>query len=288
MDTSLPIIELLKEAYPNLSSKQGRLAAYLINHHKDAAFLNASALARVSGVSSATVTRLVYQLGFKGYFEFREALQVHARDVLSLPKFVPKSEDGFFLQDVALMEKQIIDEMLESIKPKQFNQVVQTLHKSKTVSVIGTHYNSMPAIYAAYYLQFIRPSVHLFTSAEMDLFTHLQSIGASDLALVISTARYPKDTQKIAAQFKDKGANIIAITDSPISPIIPFASQSLIVPFRYLLTHIEPYAGIMVLLHALVATVAKKYPTKSNNFVKASQEFMDFHDYHAVRDLQLD
>ena len=287
MDTGIPIIELLKEAYPGLSAKQRRLAAYLINHLKDAAFLNASALAQVSGVSSATVTRLAYALGFDGYLEFHEALQAHAKDVLSLPKYVPESDDGFFLRDVAAMEKQIIDGMLESIAPKQFNQVAQMLGKARTVSVVGTHYNFMPAAYVAHYLQFIRPSVHLFTSAEMDLFTQLQNIGNNDLALVISTARYPKDTQKIASLFKDKGATIIAITDSPISPVIPLAAQVLIVPFRFLLSHIEPYAGIMVLLHALVAAVAQKDPVKSKTWVKASQEFMDYHDYHAIKDLQL-
>jgi len=285
MDT--PIIELLKGTYQNLSPTLRRAAAYLINNHKDAAFLNASALSRASGVSQATVTRLAYALGFKGYPELREALQAHAKSVLSLPKFTPRNGAGFVLRDVAAMEKQIIDEMLESVQPRQFNRVVRLLYEARSVSVVGTHYNAMPAAYAAYFLKAVRPSVHLFTSVGLDIFTLVQDVGPRDVALVVTTARYPRDTQKIVPLFKKNGAAVIAITDSQVSPVIPLSDQVIIVPLRFLLSYIDPYAAVMVLIHSLVTAIYNQDVSKSKRRIKNYHEFMDHFDYHAIRDIKL-
>ena len=283
----IPIVELLKGAYQNLSPKLRRAAAHLINNHKDAAFLNASALAQASGVSQATVTRLAYALGFKGYPELQEALQAHAKSVLSLPKYVPRNDGGFVLRQVAALEKQIIDEMLESVTPQQFNQVVQILHKAGSVSVVGTHYNAMPAAYAAFFLKAVRLSVHLFTSVGLDIFTRVRDLGRRDAALVITTARYPRDTQKIVPLFKERGATIIAITDSQVSPVIPLADQVIIVPLRFILSYIDPYAAIMVLIHALVSAVFSRGASKSKSQIKDYHDFMDHFDYHAIKDIKL-
>ena len=285
MDT--PIIKQLKEAYPNLSPSLRRAAAYLINNHKDAAFLNASALSRAAGVSQAAITRLAYALGFKGYPELRDALQAHAKSVLSLPKYVPREGDGFALREVAAMEKQIIDDMLESVSPRQFNRVVGLLCQARSISVVGTHYNAMPAAYAAFFLQAVRPAVQLFTSVGLDIYTRLQGLGRRDAVLAITTARYPKDTQKIVPLFKEQGVTIIAITDSQVSPVIPLADEVIIVPLRFLLSYIDPYAAIMVFIHALVAAVYNQDASKSEKQVKTYHDFMDYFDYHAIRDIKL-
>lgn len=281
------LIARLKESYDSLSPKLRKLATYIINNHKDAAFLNSSALAKAAGVSEATVTRLAYTLNFRGYLELRDALQAHAKSVLSLPKYVPRNSKGFVLDEVAVMEKKCIDEMLESISPPLFNKAVQSLYKARSVNVVGTHYNSMPAAYAAYYFQAIRPSVHLFTSENLDIFTRLQDIGRQDVVLAISTARYPRDTQKIIPLFKEREATVIAVTDSQVSPIIPLADQVMIVPIRFFLSHIDPYAAIMVLIHSLVTAVSSKDPQKSKRWIKTYHEYMDYNDYHAIKDIKL-
>jgi DNA-binding MurR/RpiR family transcriptional regulator len=185
------------------------------------------------------------------------------------------------------MEKQSIDGMLASISPQQFKAAALTLHQARSVSVVGARYNSMPAAYAAYFLQAVRDSIRLFTSAEVDLFTKLQDIGPRDAMLVVSTARYPRDTQKMVPLFKEKGAAVVAITDSQISPVIPLADQTLIVPIKFMLSHIDPYAAVMILIHALVAAVSNLDPRKSRARIKDYHRFMDYYDYHAIRDIKL-
>ncbi len=281
------LIDRLKESYESLTPKLRKLATYIINNPKAAAFLNSSALAKAAGVSAATVTRLAYNLDLRGYPELRDALQAHAKSVLSLPKYEPSNSKGCLLNDVAAMEKNCIDEMLESIPTQLFNRAVQTLFKARSINVVGTHYNSMPAAYAAYFLQAIRPSVYLFTSEHLDIFTRLQDVGRQDVVLAVSTARYPRDTQKIISLFRNKGATVVAITDSQVSPIIPLADQVMIVPIRFLQSYIDPYAAIMVLIHALVTAVSMKDTQKSEQWIKTYYTYMDYQDYHVIKDMKL-
>jgi DNA-binding MurR/RpiR family transcriptional regulator len=66
------IIEILTSIIESLTPKTRIIASYIIDHRKEAVFLNASALAKKAGVSETTVTRLAYALGLKGFPELRD------------------------------------------------------------------------------------------------------------------------------------------------------------------------------------------------------------------------
>ena len=248
------IIARLRDQIGDLSPKLRQVALYIIDHHKEAAFLNASALAQKAGVSETTVTRLVYQLGFKGFPELREALHDHARTYMALPRYEPASSAGNMLGEVAAAEKAIIDETLLSISPELFNSAVGTLHEARRIRVVGTHYNAAPAAYCSYFLSATRARVSLIKSVGISCFTETQDSGPEDAVLAVSTARYPKDTHKILELFKAKGTPIIAITDSTVSPVAALADLMLVVPMKHM-TFIDPFAGILVLAHALTTAV---------------------------------
>jgi len=284
--TSQSIIERLHSLLESLSPKMRLVALYIIEHHKDAVFLNANTLARKAGVSETTVTRLVYELDFKGYPELRRALQEHTKNYMDLPRYEPQNAEEYMLGEVAAMEKTIIDEMLISIPPDLFNSAVDLLFRAKRIRVVGTHYNAAPAAYASYFLSATRPSVCLIREVGIDNFSEVQDSGPDDVALAISTARYPKDTQKILELFKAKGTPIIAVTDSPVSPVIPLADLALIVPMKFI-SFIDPFAGVLVLLHALATTIYVKNGGQAKRWVKDFNDFMEHNNYNSVREMNL-
>jgi DNA-binding MurR/RpiR family transcriptional regulator len=259
---------------------------YIIDHHKEAVFLNASTLAKKAGVSETTVTRLVYQLDFKGFPQLREALQDQARTYMALPRYEPKGSEANMLGEVAAMEKAIIDETLLSIPPELFNSAVDLLHKAKRILVVGTHYNAAPASYAAYFLSATRPSVGLVRSVGIDGFGEVQAAGPEDAVLAISTARYPKDTHRFLELFKAKGAPVIAITDSAASPVASLASLVLVVPMKFI-SFIDPFAGVQVLTHALTTAVYLRNGGEAKKWVKDFNDFMLHHDYNSVAEINL-
>jgi DNA-binding MurR/RpiR family transcriptional regulator len=263
-----------------------RVATYIVDHHKEAVFLNASTLAKNAGVSETTVTRLTYKLDFKGFPQLKEALQDHARTFLSLPRYEPGGAGSYMLGEVAAMEKSIIDETLVSIPPELFESAVGLLHQARRIVVVGTHYNSVPAAYAAYFLSATRPSISLIKSVDIDVFSRTMDCGPQDVVLAVSTARYPKDTHRIVESLKARGTPVIAVTDSAASPVAPLADLVLVVPMRFI-SFIDPFAGVLVLLHALTTAVYVRNGGEAKRCVQDFNDFMRQHDYNTVAEINL-
>ncbi|MDR1110106.1 MAG: MurR/RpiR family transcriptional regulator [Deltaproteobacteria bacterium] len=275
------IIEVLKDLYETLTPTLQRLASYIIDNHKEAAFLNAMTLAKSAGVSEASITRLTYALKMKGFSELRQSLQEYARNMISLPKYDYKNVNGFILNEVANMEKSIIDEMVETISEDDFNRAVDTLYKAKSINVVATHYNYVSGLYASYFMRSIRPQINLISALDISIFTSSLSSSPSDVVLAVSTARYPTDTQKIVKIFKSQGLKIISVTDSKVSPLIPLSDIALIVPMKFI-SYIDPLSGIMVLLHSLInalyiqnASHSKQMLIKYDEFIKDNDINLD-------------
>jgi hypothetical protein len=77
---TLNIGQRIDGRYGELSPQEQRAADFILDHMSDLAVYNASELARLSGVSKATVSRLFRRLGFQDSAEVRD----HARALRSL------------------------------------------------------------------------------------------------------------------------------------------------------------------------------------------------------------
>ena len=63
MDASYDTISRINEKYNKMSKSQKRLAAYIIDHYEQAAFMTAAKLGKVVGISESTVVRFAYTMG---------------------------------------------------------------------------------------------------------------------------------------------------------------------------------------------------------------------------------
>ena len=65
----------LNQTYKSLSKGQKQLANYIMENYDRAAFITASKMGRIVGVSESTVVRFAYALGYDGYPELQKSLQ---------------------------------------------------------------------------------------------------------------------------------------------------------------------------------------------------------------------
>ncbi|WP_035330179.1 MurR/RpiR family transcriptional regulator, partial [Dickeya solani] len=65
------IDERLRNQYSELSPQEQRVAEFIFDHLDDLISYNSAELARLSGVSKATVSRLFRRLGYPSYREMR-------------------------------------------------------------------------------------------------------------------------------------------------------------------------------------------------------------------------
>ena len=85
---------------PTFSKGQKRIGEYILKNSDKAAFMTASKLGKLSGVSESTVVRFASELGYDGYPGMQRALQEIIRSRLTSTQRIQAADDQFGSQDV--------------------------------------------------------------------------------------------------------------------------------------------------------------------------------------------
>ena len=83
MEIKEDIPHRISSVYKNMSKGQKNLSAYILSSFDKAAYLTASKLGELVGLSESTVVRFAYMLGYEGYPKFQRALQEMLRNKLT-------------------------------------------------------------------------------------------------------------------------------------------------------------------------------------------------------------
>ena len=227
------LFDNLREIMPKLSKGHKKIAEYMLNHYDKAAFMTASRLGSIVGVSESTVVRFATELGFEGYPELQRALKDYTSNMLTTVQRIDVMNDQ--LGDVDVYEKIInmdIDKLKKTLEEgdrKEFYSTVDTLCAAKNIYVIGARSAAVLARFLHFYFTMMFDNVKLVhTTSTSEMFEQIINIGPDDIMIGISFPRYSKHTVKAFRYASSKGAKVIAITDSPASPLAEYADNILI------------------------------------------------------------
>ena len=78
------ILSVISELSGSFSKGQRKIASYILDNYDKAAFMTASRLGQVVGVSESTVVRFAADLGYDGYPSMRKAIQEMIKNYASL------------------------------------------------------------------------------------------------------------------------------------------------------------------------------------------------------------
>ena len=94
------VLHIIQENMAGLSKGQKRIAAYILSDYDKAAFMTASKLGELVGVSESTVVRFAALLGYDGYPAMQKALRELVRGKLTSLQRIQTSNDQLFSSDV--------------------------------------------------------------------------------------------------------------------------------------------------------------------------------------------
>ena len=94
------VLHTIQENMAGFSKGQKRIAGYILSDYDKAAFMTASRLGRLTGVSESTVVRFAASLGYDGYPAMQRALQEMVRSKLTSIQRIRTSNDRLFSSDV--------------------------------------------------------------------------------------------------------------------------------------------------------------------------------------------
>jgi DNA-binding MurR/RpiR family transcriptional regulator len=225
------LLARLNHSFKSLSKGQKQIASFILENYDKAAFITASKMGRIVGVSESTVVRFAYTLGYDGYPELQKSLQELIRNKLTSVQRIKLTSDmsqNDVLKIVLKADMSNIRSTIDSIDNTTFNAVVERLFTSKKVYIIGIRSASPLAQLLAYYLGMMMDNIVLVSSSIGDIYESLFRIDENDACFGISFPRYSARTIDALKFAKSRNAHIIALTDSTFSPIAELADLSLI------------------------------------------------------------
>ena len=262
------ILHTIEQNMSGFSKGQKRIAAYILENYDKAAFMTASKLGRLVGVSESTVVRFASELGYDGYPNMQRALQEMIRSRLTSTQRIQAAGDLFSGQNVlsAVVQSDIekLRLMASRADRNEFEQVVDKIMSAKHIYILGVRSSSFVAGYLNFYLHLLFENVTLVqTNAAGEIFEQLFRIGPDDVMIAISFPRYSQITVNTVKFARDRGSGIIAITDNELSPVSQMADASLLAPCE-MLSFVDSMVAPLSLINALLIAVGARMGTDAS------------------------
>jgi DNA-binding MurR/RpiR family transcriptional regulator len=213
------------------SAANRAIAEMLLRNPVQVSSWSIETLAEAAAVSPASLSRFARMLGYGGYAALRSdvaaTLQAQLNPVEKLRDRFERPSPGAPSPVSDSLEAALFNARAtaDGLSPALVTDVVQRLAAARNVYVMGFGLSAHVAALLALGLQPFCPglqNVVEFGGTEVAA-GRLMNVGADDAVVVISIPRYASDAIHLTAYARDRGATIIAITDSSASPLVPLA-----------------------------------------------------------------
>lgn len=255
------VYRLIAEKLPEMSRAQRKIAKYVLNNPEAVPFFTVGKLAKMTGVSEATVVRFAMFLGFSGYPEWQRAMQESMKRQLTTVERLKISGEVYDSEDKAIFE--MFQEDVERIKAmsaqmdmESFRQAVQYIIEAKRIFVIANRSAVSLGMFLEFYLDVLLENAELIRNPH-GISEKLFRLNKDDVVIALSFARYTKSTIEASAFAKDRSAKIIAITDHLLSPLVPYGNVTLFAPTE-MPSFIDSFVAPLSLINALITEVGRR------------------------------
>lgn len=256
------LLQHIEASMPVLSKSQCTIGRYICEHYDKAAYMTAAKLGALVGVSESTVVRFAIELGCGGYPELQQALRELIRTRLTAIQRVEITNDRIgdadVLDNVLNSDIDKIKGTLEGINHADFNRAVDMIISARTIYVAGARTSSSLASFLSFNLNLIFDKVYpVQTAGGNEIFEQLLHVAEGDVVIAISFPRYSKRIINAVDYAKRSGAQIIALTDSHISPIAQYASV-LLTAKSDMASFVDSLVAPLSIINALIVAISRK------------------------------
>lgn len=256
-----------------LSPAERRVAEVVLRRPEGVAFGTVAEVAAVADTSGATVVRLSTRLGYQGFSDLQASIRgaIGARLRPAVERI--RADVGPDVVGATLAaELDNVRRTLEALDPMGFGRAVELLaDESRPVRVVAGDAQAGIGTILATDLSILRPDVAEAQGSPAAVVRRLASLtsgGPAPVLVAIDLHRYERGVVDAARQAVADGAALVAITDSPLSPLAAPADVAFAVsaegagPF-------DSHVGTLALVNALVTAVAARLRTSATARIDA-------------------
>lgn len=264
----------LRRSYEQLTLSQKRIAELIVEDPEFVAFATVDKLGARLGVSPSTVVRFAYRLGLSGYPELqgrvREIVRAQLRPGLrageagveteALTSHLADSICGVSLQhDVENLRATIA-----RLSRQDLDTATSMLVSARRIYVAGGFTSGTLAHYVSLMLGRIRGGSSVLDGGAHSA-AHILDICDQDAVIVATFPPYAQRTLQMVRAAKDRGAAIVAITDTLVAPVTQAADV-------VLATHVSgigrqnSLVAAMAVVNALLNAIAALTPESEDRY----------------------
>jgi len=256
------VLTKIQAGMSSFSKGQRLIANYITTSYDKAAFMTASKLGKTVNVSESTVVRFAVELGYDGYPGLQRSLQEMIRNRLTSVQRLEVANDRIgnqnVLDTVMHIDMERIRTTLEEIDHATFDAVVDAILSARKVYILGVRSSAAIAGFLDYYLSLMMDNIHLMhTSSTSEVFEQVVRVREDDLLLGISFPRYSSRTVKAMQFAYERGATVVALTDSASSPIAACANYTLLAKSD-IISLVDTLVAPLSVINALLVAVGRR------------------------------
>ena len=251
-------VEALIRRYRDaLSPAERRVADVVLSDPRGVAFGTVATTAKAAATSGASVVRLTTRLGLDGFAELQDRVRDDlTRDLHRAAERIRQPQPQDLLDRAAALAAETVTATLGGIDRDDFAAAVAMLgDRTASVFVVASDDSRGIADQFVTELAMLRPRVRQVQGSSVAVWRDLADLVERDVVVTFDVPRYDRWLVAASEHAAEQRARLIALTNSPLSPLARHATISLTVasasagPF-------DSHVAALAVFEALVAGVA--------------------------------
>ncbi|MEO6122896.1 MAG: MurR/RpiR family transcriptional regulator [Ilumatobacteraceae bacterium] len=249
----------ITEAGSSLTTAERRVAEIVLSRPELVAFGTVAELAEAAQAGAATVVRLAAKLDFDGFTTLQAAVQNELSNQLRPAAVrIREARGGVAVQRHLQRELDNVQTTLLSVSEAEISAAVSHLSDlARSVLVLTGDASTGVSQQFVGDLLALRPQVELLTGNEVAVSRRLSQTRPGDVIVAIDLRRYDRWVIETAREAKRRGAWVLSLSDSALSPLAGIADVSMVLSAGGV-SPFDSHVGTLALLNVLIAGAAEE------------------------------
>ncbi len=272
-----PVLRRLTKEWETLTPAAQKAARYVLENPQNVGVSTVREIAEEADVTPNTMVRMARQMGFDGYEEFRAPFRdairrggVNFPDRARWLQNIRKSGGiGGLYADMMESATRNIEDTFAKIDTQTLNHMAEAIWNARHVYALGVGAMNANARLFAYLAATGMRDFHAIPRPGFTAIDDLAWADDRDVLIAMTCHPYRSEVVDAVRVARDQGVNVIALSDSPASPIIRAAQNSLVIATdtpQFFPSSVAMIAVLETLLSFVIAVASDKVVGRVETF----------------------
>lgn len=240
----------LRACYDHLSPQEQRVAAFILDHFDDLVSYNSAELARLSGVSKATVSRLFRRLGYDNFKAMRDELRTLRQSGMPLAESREAVQGNTLLARHYKQEMANLTQWINSLDAEQFAAIIAALSAARRVVIIGFRNSAPVALHLRQQLLQSRGQVAVMPQPGQTLAEEIVDLTGEDMVVMVAFRRRPRGVRPLLETLQSRGVPVLVLSEAQASGLNAVSRWHIGLPLESV-SAFDSYSSAMSLVNLL-------------------------------------